>query len=172
MQRSMERQLPQSASLCSKAQAAHEWMSPLYCWAMLRGEAKQVGMWSPMQYHMCVLFCMLPSCGCPVLCRAQRALKESSGILSGLAFLLQLVPACLLLNNAAAALCSAGPSRALEESFVMLAGTASLLQQAPAGVRASPSPAIPLQALDDKFRQMAAIFELASRATLVREIHI
>ena len=54
----------------------------------------------------------------------------------------------------------------------MLAGTASLLQQAPAGVRASPSPAIPLQALDDKFRQMAAIFELASQETLVRKIHI
>ena len=54
----------------------------------------------------------------------------------------------------------------------MLAGTASLLQQAPAGIRASPSPAIPLQALDDKFRQMAAIFELASRETLVRKKHI
>lgn len=34
------------------------------------------------------------SCGCPVLCRPQRALKASSAMLSGTAFLLQLGPVC------------------------------------------------------------------------------
>ena len=36
-------------------------MSPLYCWAMLRGEAKQVSKWSPIRLNICVLFCVLPN---------------------------------------------------------------------------------------------------------------
>ncbi|KAK9824013.1 hypothetical protein WJX72_006970 [[Myrmecia] bisecta] len=51
--------------------------------------------------------------------------------------------------------------RSLDESFVMLAGSASVLKQAPSGMRAS-SHGIPMQALDDRFAQLAKTFEIAS----------
>ncbi|KAL3139672.1 hypothetical protein ABBQ38_003986 [Trebouxia sp. C0009 RCD-2024] len=57
-----------------------------------------------------------------------------------------------------------GTNKNLEESFVMLAGSVSSLQQAPAH---GPSSGIPLQPLDERFAQMARVFEIASEATKV-----
>lgn len=47
----------------------------------------------------------------------------------------------------------------------MLAGSVSSLQQAPAH---GPSSGIPLQPLDERFAQMARVFEIASEATKAR----
>ena len=59
-----------------------------------------------------------------------------------------------------------GAGRNLDESFVMLTGSASLLQQ-PGGPMRNASHAVPMQALDDRFAQLARTFELASGETAV-----
>ncbi len=63
-------------------------------------------------------------------------------------------------------MCCAGAGRNLDESFVMLTGSASLLQQ-PGGPQRNASHAVPMQALDDRFTQLARTFELASGETAV-----
>jgi hypothetical protein len=69
--------------------------------------------------------------------------------------------------------------RSMDDSFVLLAGSASVLRQGPdsaiqppqqqqAQQQAGPGrQGTPLQALDDRFAQLARIFELASGETAV-----
>ena len=64
-------------------------------------------------------------------------------------------------------MCWVVAGRNLDESFVMLTGSASLLQQ-PGGPARNASHAVPMQALDDRFAQLARTFELASGETAVR----
>ena len=62
--------------------------------------------------------------------------------------------------------CYRAAGRNLDESFVMLTGSASLLQQP--GPMRNASHAVPMQALDDRFSQLARTFELASGETTAR----
>ncbi len=63
-------------------------------------------------------------------------------------------------------MCCNAAGRNLDESFVMLTGSASLLQQ-PGGLMRNASHSVPMQALDDRFSQLARTFELASGETMV-----
>ena len=62
----------------------------------------------------------------------------------------------------------AGPSsRSLEESFVMLAGASSSLRHTQAAGSSQLTPSDPMLALDDRFKQLTRIFEIASWNTKV-----
>ena len=57
-------------------------------------------------------------------------------------------------------------NRNLEESFVLLAGASTMHRQGSPEPQLPPS-GIPMQNLDDKFQQMAHVFEIASSETKV-----